>query len=132
MPRRASLPGAEELFRSTTATAAPERAPEPALPGSEPVEDLEQPAGPTLARVAELPAPQPPSVAKPRHEEKITFYCTASELDRLERARLTLRTEHRIASDRGRILRAALAEILEEFEARDASSALIRRLSSGA
>jgi hypothetical protein len=72
--------------------------------------------------------PEPPG--KPKHDEKITFYCTAPELHRLERARLMLRTDHRISADRGRIVRAALAEVLEEFEAKGTSSALFRRLSS--
>jgi hypothetical protein len=65
---------------------------------------------------------------RPRHEEKVTFYCTASDLTRIERARLALRAEHRLASDRGRIVRAALAEILDDFESNGSSSALVRRL----
>jgi len=93
----------------------------------------------------EAPAPAPPAVAavpaddddppaegdggrRPRHDEKVTFYCTASDLTRIERARLALRAEHRLASDRGRIVRAALAEILDDFEANGSSSALVRRL----
>jgi hypothetical protein len=69
--------------------------------------------------------------AKPRHDEKVTFYCTGSELTRLEKARLTLRSDHKLSSDRGRIVRAALAEILEDFETKGPQSALLRRLSSG-
>ncbi|MGH2704822.1 MAG: hypothetical protein ACRDJ4_06950 [Actinomycetota bacterium] len=65
---------------------------------------------------------------KPRHEEKVTFYCTGAELTRLESVRLALRAHHRLASDRGRIVRAALAEILDDFEARGPSSILVRRL----
>jgi hypothetical protein len=65
---------------------------------------------------------------RPRHEEKVTFYCTASDLTRIERARLALRAEHKLASDRGRIVRAALAEILDDFESNGSSSALVRRL----
>jgi hypothetical protein len=65
---------------------------------------------------------------RPRHEEKVTFYCTASDLTRIERARLALRAEHKLASDRGRIVRAALAEILDDFELNGSSSALVRRL----
>jgi hypothetical protein len=68
---------------------------------------------------------------RPRHDEKVTFYCTASDLTRIERARLTLRAEHKLASDRGRIVRAALAEILDDFEANGPSSALVRRLRHG-
>ena len=65
---------------------------------------------------------------RPRHDEKVTFYCTASDLTRIERARLALRAEHKLASDRGRIVRAALAEILDDFESNGSSSALVRRL----
>ena len=93
----------------------------------------------------QAPVPVPPAVAalpsddddppaegdggrRPRHEEKVTFYCTASDLTRIERARLALRAEHKLASDRGRIVRAALAEILDDFESNGSSSALVRRL----
>ena len=82
-----------------------------ALPSSEDVVPAESDAG-----------------RRPRHEEKVTFYCTASDLTRIERARLALRAEHKLASDRGRIVRAALAEILDDFESNGSSSALVRRL----
>ncbi len=117
MTRRASLPGAEELFRRT----------------AEPVQEAEeapdqgkqisqQVAKPTNLQVAD------PATRAPRHDEKVTFYCTGTDLTRLERARLELRAEHKLASDRGKIVRAALAEILDDFEARGSNSALVRRL----
>jgi hypothetical protein len=65
---------------------------------------------------------------RPKHEEKVTFYCTPEELTRLERARLSLRADHRLPTDRGKIVRAALAQILDEFETQGASSLLISRL----
>ncbi|HEU4488776.1 MAG TPA: hypothetical protein VFS38_05770, partial [Actinomycetota bacterium] len=65
----------------------------------------------------------------PKHDEKITFYCTSEDLMALERARLSLR-QHGVASDRGRIVRAALAHVLEDYEARGADSILLRALSS--
>lgn len=46
----------------------------------------------------------------------------------LERTRLSLRAEHGVAADRGRIVRAALAYVLEDFEARAEDSILLRRL----
>jgi hypothetical protein len=90
------------------------------------VEDSEE----SPAQVAPLEAPTPPEeeTKRPRHDEKVTFYCTASDLTRIERARLTLRAEYKLASDRGRIVRAALAEILDDFEERGADSALVARL----
>lgn len=64
----------------------------------------------------------------PRHDEKITFYCTAQDLMALERARLQLRSDHGVAADRGKIVRAALAYVLEDFQARADDSILLRHL----
>lgn len=118
MSRRASLPGADELFRSTAAAESQQAAEEP--PASE------AGANPTSLQVAMAMRRQ--DERKPRHDEKVTFYCTAGELTRLERARLGLRAEFHLPTDRGRIVRAALAEILEDFEARGDNSALVKRL----
>jgi hypothetical protein len=46
----------------------------------------------------------------------------------LDGARLKLRGEHGVAADRGRIVRAALTYVLEDFEARAEDSILLRRL----
>ena len=123
MSPRASLPGAEELFRRTSS----ERSrPEP--------EEKPQEAKSTKLQVApvEPQAPQPAAPAgsrrAPKHDEKVTFYCTGEDLMGLERARLKLRAEHGVAADRGRIVRAALAYVLEDFEARSDDSILLRRL----
>lgn len=63
-----------------------------------------------------------------RHEEKITVYCSPEELVDLEAARLTLRAEHGLAIDRGRIVREALAVVLADLDAKGESSILVRRL----
>lgn len=63
-----------------------------------------------------------------RHEEKITVYVSAEELLDLEQARLTLRAEHGLAVDRGRIVREALAVVLADLEAKGEQSILVRRL----
>jgi len=63
-----------------------------------------------------------------RHDEKITVYVSAEELMDLERARLTLRGDHGLAVDRGRIVREALALVLADLEAQGDSSTLVRRL----
>jgi hypothetical protein len=63
-----------------------------------------------------------------RHEEKITVYVSPEELVDLESARLTLRGEHGLAVDRGRIVREALAVILADLEAKGDASILVRRL----
>jgi hypothetical protein len=82
--------------------------------------------------------PDDPSVAAPpgpsgrvRHDEKMTVYVTSSELLRLEQARLLLRGGHGIAVDRGRLVREALALVLDEFEAVGEDSALLRKLREG-
>lgn len=116
MSPRASLPGAEELFRNTA-----ERQEEPPVRAPAPPE-------PELGPSISMQIPKETSIQGPRHEEKVTFYCTPEELTRLERARLTLRADHRLASDRGKIVRAALTEVLDDFESRGSSSALVRQL----
>ena len=117
MSPRASLPGAEELFRRTS----PEKVAPRKTSSAE-----QQDAKSTKLQVAKERAAE---VAKaPRHEEKITFYCTAEDLMAIEQARLKLRAEHGVAADRGRIVRAAVAYVLEDFEARADDSILLRRL----
>ncbi len=109
MPRRVSLPGASELFRPTDAPAA---------------EPPDAQAAPTTA---------PPEVGRGsgrvRHDEKITVYVSSEELLALEQARLTLRAQHGMAVDRGRIVREAVAAVIADLQARGASSELVRRLS---
>jgi hypothetical protein len=159
--RRASLPGADELFRNT-AEEEPQQAPVQQAPVQQaPV----QQAPVQQAPVQQAPVQQAPvdgdmftdrledqgtnprggewtsdqgeesrrrdGSMRPKHEEKVTFYCTPEELTRLERARLVLRAEHRLPTDRGRIVRASLAEILDEFESRGPESSLVRRLRHG-
>lgn len=122
MSRRASLPGAEELFRRTSAE------PKPA-----PVREVEP--APEVDKSTRLQVAAPveatPGTAErkaPKHDEKITFYCTGDDLMALERARLSLRSDHGVSADRGRIVRAALAYVLEDFEARSDDSILLRKL----
>jgi hypothetical protein len=108
MPRRVSLPGASELFRPTQAEVAP---PEP--------EHVAQEQTPDGARGS----------GRVRHDEKITVYVSRDELLALEQARLTLRAEHAMAVDRGRIVREAIAALLEDLERHGPDSELVRRLS---
>jgi hypothetical protein len=112
--RRVSLPGAEELFRRT----APEES-EP-LPASE-SDDIS-----TALQVAKSTAVT--AGRRPKHDEKITFYCTADDVMSIERARLALRGEHGVSADRGRIVRAALGYVLEDFAARGEDAILVREL----
>lgn len=143
MSRRASLPGADELFRATGSAASP--APEPrseaehttapaaarlaiadegALGAVEALPDRERHA---VARRRSRTAERRPT-GRERHDEKITVYCSPEELIDLERARLTLRGDFGIAVDRGRIVREAIALVLEDLETRGGDSTLVRRL----
>lgn len=106
MPRRVSLPGAEELFRSTTTRKRPATATPEAAPTDE--------HGTASGRV--------------RHDEKMTIYVTAAELLAVEQARLKLRSELGRSVDRGRLVRAALALALADLDAHGMDSELAQRL----
>lgn len=66
-----------------------------------------------------------------KHDEKITVYISADELLALEGARLTLRGQHGVAVDRGRIVREAIAVILADLDERGDDSVLVQRLRGG-
>lgn len=158
MSRRPSLPGAAELFR-TTSPAPTTPAPEPeSQPEPQAAQTAETASAPTAAVTAvpdldPVPAASAPARSgrasgsrsvrstrrvrsvgdripsgRERHEEKITVYCSPEELLDLETARLHLRAEHGMAVDRGRIVREAVAVVLADLEAKGDSSILVRRL----
>jgi hypothetical protein len=128
--RRASLPGAAELFRTTAHQVDPQPVP-PAHPG---VGAIAAAPEPETAPRAARPSRRMRSVGerapsgRERHEEKITVYLSPEELLVLEAARLRLRGEHGLAVDRGRIVREAVAVVLADLEAKGESSILVRRL----
>jgi hypothetical protein len=101
--RRPSLPGAAELFRLTAA------APEP-VPDS-----------------VEAPV-QRRGTGRTKHTTKITVYVSDEELLALEQARLSLRASHGLAVDRGRVVREAIAIVLDDLETHGDASLLVRRL----
>jgi hypothetical protein len=84
-----------------------------------------------------LPAPAPRAArgqndsGRTRHAEKITVYCSAEELLALETARLTLRGQHGVVADRGRIVREAIAVLLADLDEHGEDSVLVRRLRRG-
>jgi hypothetical protein len=132
MTRRASLPGADELFKqnSPALSAVREIAPEPA--------PVAIPATPTAAPKAKkgvrsIPRRRVVSVDKSpsgreRHDEKITVYLSPDELFDLDQARLTLRGDLGLAVDRGRIVRESIAVIIADLEQKGDQSILARRL----
>jgi hypothetical protein len=131
--RRASLPGADELFRSTGSETGSELA-DAARPGprrgrSTRSERRDEPtAGEEDARRDQPAAAVAEASGRVRHDQKITVYLTSQELLDLEQARLRLRAEFDIAVDRGRIVREGVAELLHDLHERGPDAALVRRL----
>src|SRR4051812_37225673 len=122
MARRVSLPTADDLFRPT------EGEQDAGAHGG---------AGKLSKRSAVRAVPDQPDdeadvrrkpSGRVKHDEKMTVYVTAAELLELEHARLTLRAEHGLAVDRGRLVREALHLVLADLEQNAQASALVRRL----
>ena len=108
--KRASLPGAAELFRSTRTA-------------REKTEQQE------AVKPAHSVGTQRKSSGREKHSTKITVYVSDEELLEMEQARLRLRAAHGLAVDRGRIVREAVAVLLEDLETHGDQSVLVRRLS---
>nr|WP_204261710.1 hypothetical protein [Blastococcus saxobsidens] len=81
-----------------------------------------QPKVPTRGRPARGRA------ERTKHDEKITVYISADDLVALETARLSLRAQHGLAADRGRIVREAVSVLLADLDERGEDSVLVRRL----
>jgi hypothetical protein len=114
--RRASLPGADELFRSTGSGQQQRRRQEPTR-------------NETTQRRSAGEDAAPEASGRVRHDQKITVYLTSQELLDLEQARLRLRAEFDLGVDRGRIVREAIAELLQDLHDEGPDAALVRRLS---
>jgi hypothetical protein len=144
MTRRVTLPGADELFRATgsgpdtvsedlVAARPLSVAPEPdagASPGPSAQPSTARSRGGvrhTTRTRSRQSGDRRPS-GRERHDEKITVYLSPEELVDLEQARLSLRQEHGLAVDRGRIVREALALVLAELDQRGDAATIVRRL----
>lgn len=135
MTRRANLPGADELFRSTapSLSAVPaQSANDVAAPLVPPAITTPKAASPkkgvrTIARRRVTTLDRSPS-GRERHDEKITVYLSPDELFDLDQARLQLRGDLGLAVDRGRIVRESIAVIIADLEAKGDQSILARRL----
>ena len=134
MTRRANLPGADELFRSTApalssvpaangTVAAPLVAPAIATPKA----PSSKKGVRSIARRRVTTVDRSPS-GRERHDEKITVYLSPDELYDLDQARLQLRGDLGLAADRGRIVRESIAVIIADLEAKGDQSILARRL----
>jgi hypothetical protein len=134
MTRRASLPGADELFRANTPALSAVRQVVEAAPATT---TTPQPVGTsqpktkkgvrTISRRRVTAAEKSPS-GRELHEEKITVYLSTDELFDLDQARLMLRGDLGLAVDRGRIVRESIAVIIADLEAKGDQSILARRL----
>lgn len=117
--KRATLPGASELFRPTKSV------PEPQVPA----EQAEPAADPAPApKRATKPASPSGASGRVKHDHKITVYFSEDELIALEDANLDLRREHGIRVDRGRIVRLAVAQAIADLDANGAHSRLVSEL----
>ena len=133
MTRRASLPGADELFRSNSPALSSVRqsAPEPIIEA--PSASIAPTRSSSKKGVRSIPRRRVTTVDKSptgreRHDEKITIYLSSDELFDLDQARLMLRGDLGLAVDRGRIVRESIAVIVADLEAKGDQSILVRRL----
>ncbi|MGY1710325.1 hypothetical protein ACI8AC_12530 [Geodermatophilus sp. SYSU D00758] len=141
-PEVTELPSISATVSSPALRGGGPRRGEPAAPaGGEPTSLTLVPGGaqddPLAAYRTPAPVPAPPGrptrgraqrTERTRHDEKITVYLSAEELLALESARLSLRAEHGVAADRGRIVREAIAVLLADLADSGADSVLVRRL----
>lgn len=139
MSRRASLPGASELFRRTSSPALDQ----PALLERSSVEGSGRNghgsaggAGNGGGNRASAESRQQLSRSakaaggsgRQKHDAKITVYVSNEELFAMEQTRLALRGSHELVVDRGRLVREAVAVLLADFEEHGEDSVLVQRL----
>jgi hypothetical protein len=125
--RRASLPGASELFRITSSPAL-DLPPQP--PPAEPAENGNGHAKQAAPQeqLARSGGAAPHGSGRTKHDAKITVYVSGDELLAMEQARLTLRAKHDLVVDRGRLVREAVAVLLADFDEHGEESVLVQRL----
>ncbi|MBS46121.1 MAG: hypothetical protein CMH83_23685 [Nocardioides sp.] len=120
MPRRVSLPQADDLFRPTHDGEPPARR-------SAAVRAVPDTAATEPAPTTEAGGRRAAS-GRVKHDEKMTVYVTSEELLALEHARLSLRAGHSLGVDRGRLVREAVSLVLHDLEENGEDSMLVRRL----
>lgn len=134
MTRRASLPGADELFKNNAPSLSAVREVQREEITPTPVQSSLGTASPKSKKgVRSIPRRRVTSQDKSpsgreRHDEKITVYLSPDELFDLDQARLMLRGDLGLAVDRGRIVRESIAVIIADLEAKGDQSILARRL----
>jgi hypothetical protein len=134
MTRRASLPGADELFKNNAPSLSAVREVQREETAAAPVQSSVGTASPKSKKgVRSIPRRRVTSQDKSpsgreRHDEKITVYLSPDELFDLDQARWMLRGDLGLAVDRGRIVRESIAVIIADLEAKGDQSILARRL----
>lgn len=147
MSRRAALPGASELFRTTSSSAALADVVEvePETPqDSSPAGDNRSPSSGGRGLASRAPdvrslsaarsrgsAPPGAPSGRQRHDDKITVYLSSDELVALDEAKGALYRDQGIKVDRGRIVREAVAVVVADLQAKGEASILARRLREG-
>jgi hypothetical protein len=130
MSRRAALPGASELFRTTSSSAALAEATTPAPANPPQAQSSAGDQDSTSSRRSAKPSAGRPS-GRQRHDEKITVYLSSDELVALDEAKASLYRDLGIKVDRGRIVREAVAVVVADLGAKGEASILARRLREG-
>jgi hypothetical protein len=134
MTRRASLPGADELFKQNSPALSAVREVPSEAPAATTSPTSSTASSPKAKKgVRSIPRRRVVSVDKSpsgreRHDEKITVYLSPDELFDLDQARLSLRGDLGLAVDRGRIVRESIAVIIADLEQKGDQSILARRL----
>ena len=128
MSRRAPLPGASELFRRTSSPEAGSSAQHEGSSAASAVTSTAETAQRSEQAARGQTASGRSGSGRQRHDAKITVYLSGEEVLDLEQTRLTLRGTHGLPVDRGRIVREAVAVLLEDFDQNGEESVLVQRL----
>ena len=145
MSRRAALPGANELFRTTSSTAALAEAAEAGEAAKAPSRNQAGVSPQAQSPAGDSSSPSTKGRGRPRngssssgapsgrqrHDEKITVYVSSDELVALDDAKALLYRDLAIKVDRGRIVREAVAVVVADLQAKGDASILARRLREG-
>jgi hypothetical protein len=139
MSRRASLPGASELFRTTSSSAAlaeasdapPQESKRTSPQAQSPAGDSTSPSSQGRGRARNGSHQGGGPSGRQRHDEKITVYLSSDELVDLDDAKALLYRDLAIKVDRGRIVREAVAVVVADLQAKGDASILARRLREG-
>jgi L-aminopeptidase/D-esterase-like protein len=124
LSRRVSLPGASELFGGASRSVAADGSTTSGAAAAAAASDVT----PRSRSGRHARAEDRRSSGRVKRDTKITVYVTEEELLGLEQARLSLRAEHGVAADRGRIVREAIDVVLADFVQRGGDSVLVQRL----